>query len=103
MHTIKGIVATVLVAALPLAAHAASEEALAKSKGCLACHSVEKKVIGPAYKDVGAKYKAIKGGDEIMLKSVLTGSVGKWGQIPMPANNVTEAEAKKLVAWILSL
>ncbi|MCL2657632.1 MAG: c-type cytochrome [Betaproteobacteria bacterium] len=103
MYIIKGIVATVLVAALPLAALAASEEALAKSKGCLACHTVDKKVIGPAYKDVAAKYKSDKGAEANLVKSVTTGSSGKWGQIPMPANNVTEAEAKKLVAWILSL
>ncbi|HEX5392405.1 MAG TPA: c-type cytochrome [Rhodocyclaceae bacterium] len=88
------------------AAHAADETALATSKGCMACHSVDKKVVGPAYKEVAAKYKGDKAAEGKLVKKVLEGGSGTWGQVPMPANKtmgVTEADAKKLVAWILSL
>ncbi|MCM8595531.1 c-type cytochrome [Accumulibacter sp.] len=81
-------------------AHA--DEALAKSKNCLACHAVDKKLVGPAYKDVAKKYTAK---DEAMLaEKVIKGGKGNWGQVPMPPNpSVTPEEANKLVKWILSL
>ena len=92
-----------LAAALALAAPlAGADEKLAKEKGCTACHDVAKKVIGPAYADVAKKYKADKEAPDKLVASVLKGSSGKWGPIPMPANKVTEDEAKKLVAWVLS-
>jgi cytochrome c len=77
--------------------------ALAKAKGCTACHDVEKKLVGPPYKEVAKKYKADKEAPAKLEASVLKGSAGKWGPIPMPANKVSDEEAKKLVAWILSL
>ena len=86
------------------AAHAADEQALATSKGCMACHQVGAKVVGPAYKDVAKKYTA-KDTDKL-VKKVLEGGSGVWGTVPMPANKasgLTEADAKKLVGWILSL
>ena len=77
---------------------------LAKSKNCLACHSVANKVVGPAYKDVAAKYAGQKDAEEKLVKKVLKGGSGTWGAIPMPANTqVNEAEARTLVKWILSL
>ena len=77
---------------------------LAQKKGCLACHSVDNKIVGPAYKDVAKKYKGQKGADAKLTEKVLKGGKGSWGEIPMPANTqVTEAEAKQLVSWILSL
>ncbi len=81
---------------------AADEEALAKAKNCLACHAVDKKVVGPSYKEVAKKYAAK---DEAMLaEKIIKGGKGVWGQIPMPANpSVTPDEANKLVKWILSL
>lgn len=85
-------------------AHAADETALATAKGCMACHAVDKKVVGPGYKEVAKKYTA-KDTDKL-VKKVLEGGSGSWGQVPMPANKtmgVTEADAKKLVSWILSL
>jgi len=88
---------------LAAAAPAAADEALAKAKGCTACHAVDKKLVGPAYKDVAKKYKAEKDGAATMQASVLKGSQGKWGPIPMPPNKVTDDETKKLVAWILTL
>jgi cytochrome c len=96
------IVATVLIAAAAPAV-AADELALAKAKGCTACHDVGKKVVGPGYNDVAKKYKAAADGQATMVNSILKGSQGKWGPIPMPANKVTEEEAKKLAAWILTL
>ena len=79
-----------------------ADEALAKSKNCLSCHAVDKKVVGPSYKDIAKKYSAK---DEAMLaEKVIKGGKGNWGAIPMPANpSVTPDEANKLVKWILSL
>ena len=76
---------------------------LAKQKNCLACHAVNSKIIGPAYKDVAAKYRGQKGAEDMLVKKVLKGGAGVWGTIPMPANQqVTETEARTLVKWILS-
>ena len=87
--------------ALPLSASA--DEALAKSKACLACHQVQKKVVGPAFKDVAAKYKGDAGAAAMLATKIKNGTKGTWGPVPMPAQNVTEDEAKKLAAWVLSL
>jgi cytochrome c len=88
------------------AASAADASALAQAKNCLACHQVGVKVVGPAYKDVAAKYKGDAGAKARLVNKVLEGGVGVWGdQIPMPPNKATvsEAEANTLVEWILSL
>jgi cytochrome c len=95
-------VAMMAAAGIALAGHAQADEALAKAKGCMACHSVEKAVVGPAYKDVAKKYKGDKKAPEMLAAKVKAGGVGTWGKVPMPANNVTPDEAKKLVAWVLS-
>ncbi len=77
---------------------------LAKQKNCLACHAVDKKVVGPAYKDVAAKYANDPGAAARLSKKVREGGTGVWGKIPMPANKqVSEAEADALVKWVLSL
>lgn len=99
----KAIYVSLLVAAGLLSAGAAqADEALAKAKNCLACHNVDKKVVGPSYKDVAKKYTAK---DEAMLvEKVLKGGKGNWGAVPMPPNAaVKPEEATKLVKWILSL
>ena len=88
---------------LAAAAPARADLALAKAKGCTACHSITGKLVGPNYTDVARKYKAEKDGAATMAASILKGSSGKWGPIPMPPNKVSEAEAKQLVAWILAL
>jgi len=81
------------------AAPAFAQADLAQKKNCLACHAVDKKVLGPAYKDVAAKYAGQKD-----AAKVVKGGSGVWGNIPMPANpQVTDAEAKQLVQWILTL
>ena len=86
-------------------AAAADASALAQSKNCLACHQVDNKVVGPAYKEVAAKYKGDATAKAKLVQKVLEGGVGVWGQIPMPPNKalVSEEEANTLVTWILSL
>lgn len=77
---------------------------LAKAKNCMACHAVGNKVVGPAYKDVAAKYAGQKDAEAKLVQKVMKGGSGSWGQVPMPANpQVSEAEAHTLVKWILSL
>ena len=83
---------------------ALAQEALAKKYNCLACHAADKKLIGPAYKDVAAKYKGDKGAEARLVGKVKNGSSGTWGQIPMPPNaSVPDADIKALVKWVLSL
>ena len=89
-------------AGLGVAGQAMADEALAKAKNCMACHAIDKKIVGPAYKDVAAKYKGDAGAVDKLASKVKAGGKGVWGQIPMPPNNVTPDEAKKLVTWILS-
>jgi cytochrome c len=76
---------------------------LAQKKNCLACHNVDKKLVGPAYKDVAAKYAGQKDAAARLAEKVQKGGVGVWGQVPMPPNpQVNAAEARQLVAWLLS-
>ena len=83
---------------------AAADEALAKKYNCTACHAVDKKMVGPAYKDVAAKYRGQKDIAPKLVEKVKKGGVGVWGQVPMPPNpNVPDADTKTLVDWILSL
>ena len=80
----------------------ASEE-LAKKYMCLTCHTVDKKLVGPAYHEVAAKYKGDKGAEARLVDKVKKGGVGVWGQIPMPPNDkVPDADLKTLVKWVLS-
>ena len=82
---------------------AQAQEALAKKHNCLACHTVDKKVVGPAYKEVAAKYRGDKSAEAKLVDKVKKGGVGVWGQIPMPPNaTVPDADVKALVQWILS-
>lgn len=94
-----------LIAAMAaLATNGAQANAeLAKSKNCMACHAIANKVVGPAYKDVAAKYAGQKDAEDKLTQKVLKGGSGVWGAVPMPANaQVTEAEARTLVKWVLS-
>lgn len=89
-----------LCAAIP----AQADQALATAKNCMACHAVAQKLVGPSYKDVAAKYAADKTAADKLANKILKGGSGAWGAIPMPANTqVSEAEAKKLAAWVLTL
>jgi cytochrome c len=79
-------------------------EALAQRSGCIACHNVDKKVIGPAYRDVAAKYRSDKDAAIRLAAKVKAGGGGVWGPVPMPPNGlVSDAEIRQLVAWVLSL
>lgn len=94
----------VLAAAAALSGPALADQALATAKNCMACHAVDKKLVGPAYKDVAAKYAGQKDAVDRLAAKIMRGGSGVWGPVPMPANTqVNEAEAKKLAAWVLSL
>lgn len=93
-----------VLAGAMLAAPAFADQALATSKNCMACHAVDKKVVGPAYKDVAKKYAGDAKAADMLATKIIKGGAGVWGPVPMPANaQVNEAEAKKLAAWVLSL
>jgi cytochrome c len=95
--------AALIALALPLyavPAHA-SQELATKSK-CMTCHQVDKKVLGPSFKDISAKYKGQKTADTVLTDSILKGSKGKWGKVPMPAQKISPADAKALAKWVLS-
>lgn len=81
----------------------ADGEAIFKSKPCVACHAVENKMVGPALKDVAEKYENNEESVATIADHIKNGVAGLWGQIPMPANQVTDEEAKELAEWILTL
>jgi cytochrome c len=87
------------------AVDAKAAEALAQKSGCLACHSVSNKVVGPSYKDIAAKYKGDKGAEAKLIDKVKKGGSGVWGPIPMPPNSphVKDEDIKTLVQWILTV
>jgi cytochrome c len=92
-----------IVAAVSLTTPAWADMDLAKSKNCMACHAVDKKLVGPSYKDVAKKYAGQKDAADKLVTKIRGGGAGVWGVIPMPANpQVNEADAKKLALWVLS-
>ena len=92
-----------IMAASTLAAPAFADQALATAKNCMACHAIDKKLVGPSYKDVAAKYAGQKDAADKLAAKIIKGGSGVWGPVPMPANaQVNEAEAKKLAAWVLT-
>jgi len=96
------LVAVVAVSALTSQMAMANPD-LAKAKNCMACHAVSTKLVGPAFKDVAAKYAGQKDAEGKLVAKVMKGGSGTWGAIPMPANpQVSEAEAHTLVKWVLS-
>ena len=92
-------------AALALSAGLASaNEDMAKKNGCMGCHQVAKKVVGPAFNDVAKKYKGDAKAAEHIVGVIKKGGKGVWGQVPMPPHpQVSDADAKKLADWVLSL
>ena len=95
---------TALAAVAFVATPVMADAALASAKNCTACHAVEKKVVGPSYKDVAAKYASQPDAADKLVVKVMKGGAGAWGPVPMPANaQVNADEAKKLVTWILAL
>ena len=100
---VAALLATAAVAVLATAPAFANAD-LAQKKACMACHAVDKKLVGPAYKDVAAKYAGQKDAVDKLATKIIKGGSGVWGPVPMPANvQVNEAEAKKLAAWVLTL
>jgi len=99
----KRLFGVFLAASALVSGSAMANADLAKAKNCMACHSVTNKVVGPAFKDVAAKYAGQKDAEDKLTQKVLKGGSGVWGAVPMPANaQVTEAEARTLVKWVLS-
>ena len=101
----KTIITCLFVSAglLASAANALASDEMAKKYNCLACHATDKKLIGPSYKDVAAKYKGDAGAEAKLIAKVKNGGAGVWGQIPMPPNAaVPDADIKTLVKWVLS-
>ena len=100
----KVFIGAMLAAGLVVAAPVQADEALAKKSNCLACHQIDKKSVGPAYKDIAKKYKGQAGIAAKLAEKVKKGSQGVWGQVPMPPNAaVSDADIKKLVDWILKM
>jgi cytochrome c len=105
----KAVLGFAAVAALLVAGQAAADDqlALAQKSGCMACHQVAVKVVGPAYKDVAKKYAGDKGAVDKLTKKVITGGKDTWGPIPMPPKGgnaaVKDEDIKKIVTWVLTL
>jgi len=87
---------------LALLEPAQADVALARAKNCMSCHAVERKVIGPSFKDIAVRYKDNKSAPDLLAGKIIKGGSGVWGPVPMPANTqVSEADARKLATWIL--
>ena len=96
------IAASAALAALALCGTVQANEKLAQASGCMTCHGMDKKIIGPAYKEVAAKYRNDKGAEPGLVKKVKAGSKDVWGQIPMPPNaHVKDEDIHTIVKWIL--
>lgn len=101
--TITALLFAASLAIAPVALADAGQDLLQKN-GCTACHSIDKKIIGPAYKDVAEKYRGDKGAAAKLEEKVKKGGSGVWGPVPMPPNTaVSDADIKADVAYVLSL
>ena len=100
----KSLLSLIFAASALVAGPAFANAELAQKKNCMACHAVDKKVVGPSYQDVAAKYAGQKDAVDKLAQKVIKGGAGVWGPVPMPANAaVSDAEAKQLVTWIMTL
>ena len=101
----KSVIFTLGAAALLVSGSAMADLDLAKKSGCLACHSVDKKIVGPAWADVGKKYKGDAGAKAALIAKVKAGGKGVWGPAPMPpySPRVSDENIEKLVTFVLSL
>lgn len=94
----------IMAAMTAISAPAMADLALAKSKNCMACHAADKKLVGPSYQDIAKKYAGDAKAVDTLATKIVKGGSGVWGAIPMPANaQVSEADAKKLASWVLSV
>ena len=96
------LVATSLMGAcLAVSAQEKDPAKLAQQKACLACHAMDKKMVGPSYQEVAKKYANQKDAVNLLVTKVMKGGSGVWGAVPMPPQAVSDAEAHILVQWIL--
>ena len=99
----KALIAASAVMGLLSAAPAFADADLAKAKNCMACHAIDKKLVGPAYNDVSAKYKGQDGAVAMLAEKIQKGGSGVWGPVPMPPNpQVSAEEATKLAEWVIN-
>lgn len=96
------LIAVAALAAV-FAAPAFANQELAQKKNCMTCHALDKKVVGPGYKEVAAKYAKDKDAVKKLSEKIIKGGSGVWGPVPMPANAVTPAEAETLAKWVLTV
>lgn len=97
------LVHILMAATVLVSAPAFASKELAQKNACLACHAVDKKLVGPAYQEVAKKYAGQKDAVDTLAKSIKAGGAGKWGAIPMPAQAaLSDADAKTLATWILA-
>ena len=98
------IMKALIIGLVLLTSPAYADEALLKKHACIACHNVNVKLVGPAYKDVAKKYRGQKDADVYLASKIRNGGKGVWGPVPMmPNTRVTEQEAKQLANYILNL
>jgi cytochrome c len=96
------LISALAVSALMVSAPAFASKEIASKNACMGCHAVDKKVVGPSYKDIAAKYKGQADAVDTLAKKVKAGGSGVWGPVPMPANAaISEADAKTVTKWIL--
>src|SRR5438445_4084228 len=99
----KSLLVALAVVAATQVSPARADIGLARQKNCMACHAVDKPLLGPSYQDVAAKYRGQPGAIDTLTAKVLKGGAGVWGAMAMPPNPVTPAQARQLVQWVLSL
>ena len=100
--TLAQAAALLLLVTVGTAVHASPE--LAKLRNCMNCHGLDRKIVGPAFKDVAARYAGKAGAAEVLAIKIVKGGGGAWGPVPMAANpGVSAEEAKKLAAWVLTV
>ena len=93
----------VVLAAALVAVPAFASKDLAQKNACLACHAPDKKLVGPAFQEIGKKYGGQKDAEATLAHSIKAGGAGKWGPVPMPAQAaLSEADARTLAAWVLA-
>ncbi|MGA7178851.1 MAG: c-type cytochrome [Thiobacillaceae bacterium] len=98
------IAMSAVAAMMALSGTVSADQALAQKNACMSCHGVDKKIVGPAFKEVAARYKGTAGAEAKLVALVKSGGKGNWGKIPMPPNpQVSDQDLHKIVKWILSL
>lgn len=90
-----------VLAAVPVAAQTTDPAGLARAKKCMNCHALDQKLVGPGFKAVATRYAADKEAEDRLTKKIRQGGVGAWGVVPMPSNDVSDAEARELARWVL--